>query len=84
MDVDMIISWLRYRQAKVGQVFTQSRLYHDLQQFRPDRRRGSERRHAAINYLVGEEIVERCWPPRRPGVGRGRPPGRGFLISKLP
>ena len=84
MDVEGVLDWLRDRRAKEGGIFTESQLYHDLQQFRPDRRSGNERRHRALEYLIAEEIVERCWPARRPGVARGRSPGRGFQVLKMP
>jgi hypothetical protein len=87
MDVETILNWLADdRQAKVGQEFTESQLYHACQQFRPDKGggRGNVRRHRALEYLVAEELVERCWPARRPGVLHGKSPGRGFRVLRLP
>jgi hypothetical protein len=84
MDVSAVLDWLHDRQAKPGKVFTEGQLYHALQVFRPDRRSGDERRHRALEVLVGEGIIERCWPARRPDVARGRSPGRGFRLLKTP
>jgi hypothetical protein len=87
MDVGMILDWLvDDRKAQVGEEFTESQLYHALQQFRPDKGggRGNARRHRALEFLVAEGIIERCRPARRPGVLHGKSPGRGFRVLRLP
>jgi hypothetical protein len=87
MDIESVLEWLAVdRQAKVREEFTEAELYHARQQFRPDKGggRGNERRHRALEYLVAEEIIERCRPPRRPGALHGKSPGRGFRVLRLP
>jgi hypothetical protein len=84
MDVESILEWFKNKSgAKVGHEITESQLYHSLQQFRPDKARGNERRNRAIDYLAAEQILERCTPARRPSVVRGKSPGRGFRVLSL-